>query len=77
MLGLLAENLRTHRAVLGGTQPMQEGEGEGDAGARAVVTEVLESTGYAEQRAAKMDGDDFLLLLSKFNEAGLHFSNME
>ena len=45
--------------------------------ARAVVTEVLDSTGYAEQRAAKMDGDDFLLLLSKFNEAGLHFSNME
>lgn len=31
-------------------------------------------TGFAEQRSAKMDIDDFLLLLSKFNEAGLHFS---
>ena len=36
--------------------------------------QVLEETGFAEERSAKMDIDDFMLLLSRFNEAGLHFS---
>ena len=41
---------------------------------RALVEGVLEATGFAEQRSAKMDVDDFMLLLAKFNEAGIHFS---
>jgi len=73
LLKLLEENLRTQRALLGGT------DGAAPAGAplpdvSQIIDDVLESTGFAEQRSAKMDIDDFLLLLSKFNEAGLHFS---
>ena len=29
---------------------------------------------FAEQRSAKMDLDDFMTLLARFNEAGVHFS---
>ncbi len=38
------------------------------------VLQILESTGLAESRAAKMDIDDFLKLLVAFNEAGFHFA---
>lgn len=38
------------------------------------IMQVLESTGLAESRAAKMDIDDFLKILVAFNEAGFHFS---
>ena len=31
--------------------------------------------GGADQRSAKMDIDDFMLLLAKFNERGIHFSS--
>jgi hypothetical protein len=40
---------------------------------RALVDEVLEATGFAEQRASKMDLDDFMALLARFNAAGIHF----
>ena len=40
---------------------------------RPIVDQVLQSTGFAEQRASKMDLDDFTLLLARFNEAGIHF----
>ena len=42
---------------------------------RADVLGVLQATGFAEQRASKMDHDDFLLLLARFNQAGVHFSS--
>ncbi|GBE87481.1 Dimethyladenosine transferase [Sparassis crispa] len=38
------------------------------------VEEVLEETGYAECRVAKMDIDDLLKLLSAFHDAGIHFA---
>ncbi|KAL6306041.1 S-adenosyl-L-methionine-dependent methyltransferase [Sparassis latifolia] len=38
------------------------------------VEEVLEGTGYAECRVAKMDIDDLLKLLSAFHDAGIHFA---
>jgi len=72
LLRLLQENLRTQRALAGGTDAADAMDAELDVG--ALIEEVLMSTGFSEQRAAKMDIDDFLLLLSKFNEAGLHFS---
>ena len=40
---------------------------------RALVDEVLAATGFAEQRASKMDLDDFMALLARFNAAGIHF----
>jgi len=42
--------------------------------AKEGVLGVLTAAGMEEQRAAKMDIDDFLKLLSSFNEAGFHFS---
>lgn len=45
-----------------------------DFNAKKRVDEILEASGYAESRAAKMDNDDFLKVLVTFNEAGFHFS---
>jgi len=110
VLKLIAENLRTQRALAGGTgsgaEPLggaaaapsnpfaavlaanssmdvEVDEDEDDGGtaglkgdtaaARGLVDQVLEATSFAEQRAAKMDLDDFMLLLARFNEAGIHF----
>ena len=58
----------------------EEEEGGGGGGGelddvRAICDGVLDATGFAEQRSAKMDLDDFLALLAKFNEAGVHFTN--
>ena len=49
------------------------GDGALDA-TRTLVEGVLQATGYADQRSAKLDIDDFMALLAKFNEAGIHFS---
>ena len=34
----------------------------------------MESEGFAEQRAARMDINDFLALLAAFNAKGIHFT---
>lgn len=39
----------------------------------AVLEAVLEETGCAEKRAAKMDVDEFLELLEAFHRRGIHF----
>ncbi|KAI9068832.1 rRNA adenine dimethylase [Trametes sanguinea] len=38
------------------------------------VEQVLEETGFAESRAAKMDINDLLKLLAAFHDAGIHFA---
>lgn len=45
-----------------------------DFDVKALIMQVLESVGMAEQRAAKMDTDDFLKLLNAFHQAGVHFA---
>ncbi|EOD14862.1 hypothetical protein EMIHUDRAFT_197460 [Emiliania huxleyi CCMP1516] len=40
----------------------------------ADVMKVLEETGFAEERTAKLDQDDFLRLLAAFNAVGIHFA---
>lgn len=40
---------------------------------KAKVQGVLTKVGMAEERAAKMDQDDYLKLLAAFNEEGIHF----
>jgi len=54
----------------GGTSAALKGE---LATARQLVDQVLEATGFAEQRSSKLDLDDFMLLLARFNEVGIHF----
>lgn len=39
------------------------------------VLKVIEDLEMGDRRPAKMDNDDFLLLLSKFNEAGFRFTS--
>ena len=41
---------------------------------RAEISNVLKFKDFETLRSAKLSQDAFLLLLSKFNEAGLHFS---
>uniref|UniRef100_K3X2X6 rRNA adenine N(6)-methyltransferase n=1 Tax=Globisporangium ultimum (strain ATCC 200006 / CBS 805.95 / DAOM BR144) TaxID=431595 RepID=K3X2X6_GLOUD len=41
---------------------------------RTVVEEVLKIEDFGEKRAAKMDQDDFLALLERFNARNIHFS---
>jgi 18S rRNA (adenine1779-N6/adenine1780-N6)-dimethyltransferase len=43
-------------------------------GMKVRVEEVLNSTGYSAQRAAKMTIDDLLKLLSAFHDEGIHFA---
>jgi hypothetical protein len=45
-----------------------------DLDMKALITEVIEESGFTGQRPAKMDTDDFLKLLATFNAKGLHFS---
>ena len=47
---------------------------EDDLDMGKLVSQVLDESGYAEQRAAKMDVDDFLRLLTLFHKVGIHFS---
>jgi 18S rRNA (adenine1779-N6/adenine1780-N6)-dimethyltransferase len=111
LLQLLADNLKTHRALQGAMRGGMAGEAApGAAGARGLpadafmdmdedapaqaaarprgaggggellrevaelVEGVLTSTGFSEERTAKMDQDDFLKLLAAFNEKGIHFA---
>lgn len=41
---------------------------------KTAVQDVLEQSGMAESRPAKMDNDDFLKLLSIFIDAGFRFT---
>lgn len=41
---------------------------------KAKVQEILQEHGFDKKRARSMDIDDFLEVLSKFNENGIHFA---
>ncbi|KAI6145894.1 S-adenosyl-L-methionine-dependent methyltransferase [Pisolithus tinctorius] len=45
-----------------------------DANIKEIVANVLNSTGYSDQRAAKMTVDDLLKLLAAFHDEGIHFA---
>ncbi|KAI8972605.1 rRNA adenine dimethylase [Trametes punicea] len=47
---------------------------EHDANFKQKVEQVLEETGFAESRAAKMDLNDLLKLLAAFHDVGIHFA---
>ncbi|EIE25280.1 dimethyladenosine transferase [Coccomyxa subellipsoidea C-169] len=44
-------------------------------GFKELVMGILQQMGFEDRRSAKMTLDDFLLLLAKFNESGVHFSS--
>lgn len=83
VLQLLEENYQTHLSLNQG----QTSVGAMDTDAtptplvlepvtdmKATVEQVLESEGFADQRAARMDINDFLALLAAFNAKGIHFT---
>lgn len=76
---LLASNVNTYRAM----QSAGEGKASGSGGVEGRVAEaevkelierVLEEESLEGKRAAAMDIDDLLALLSAFNEKGVHFA---
>lgn len=68
VLSVLEENYKTHLSL--SNLPLPEPFPD----MKLLVEEVLTTTGYSEQRAAKMDLNDFLCLLAAFNAKGIHFT---
>ncbi|KAJ3309019.1 dimethyladenosine transferase [Blyttiomyces sp. JEL0837] len=66
-LDLLEHNYKTVCALRGTDVPM-------DFDCKEAVLRVLEEVGLSESRASKMDNDDFMKLLSAFNDAGFRFT---
>lgn len=72
VLTLLMENHSTHLALqagLAGAIPV-----EPIADMKEIVEHVLISENFSDQRAARMDINDFLALLAAFNARGIHFT---
>ena len=67
-LVILEENYRTYMSLNNIAIP------ETLPSMKCIVEDVLTTEGYLETRAAKMDINDFLCLLSAFNAKGIHFT---
>jgi len=67
-LAVLEENFKTNLSInrLKLPDPLPD--------IKSLVEEVLLDTNYSDMRAAKMDINDFMILLSAFNAKGIHFS---
>jgi len=68
VLGVLEENYKTFHAVSGTMLP------DPLPSMKGLVEEVLAIEQFKDKRAARMDLDDFLALLSEFNSRGVHFA---
>lgn len=70
-LAVLEENMKTHLSVSNtSTVAMQQDTLD----VKSIIEQVLADTKFTESRAAKMDINDFLSLLSAFNAKGIHFT---
>jgi 18S rRNA (adenine1779-N6/adenine1780-N6)-dimethyltransferase len=67
VLDILEHNYKTYCSLKGLDFPM-------DFNVKEKVNQILESTGMAETRPAKMDNDDFLKLLHAFVSQGFRFT---
>lgn len=50
------------------------GPASGNIDIEAKLEEILQESGYSDNRGAKMDVDDFLSLLACFHKHGIHFA---
>jgi 18S rRNA (adenine1779-N6/adenine1780-N6)-dimethyltransferase len=66
VLKLLEENRKTVQAL--------NGMEEDNRPVLDIIEEILSQEAYKNQRASKLDLDDFLGLLAEFNAKGIHFS---
>ena len=71
VISLLEKNLKTFHSIK--SLPLDPAFGANEM--KALVEQVLNSIGYAEKRAAKMDIDEFLTLLDAFNKHNVRFSS--
>jgi 18S rRNA (adenine1779-N6/adenine1780-N6)-dimethyltransferase len=69
-LKLLEENYKTHLSLMGGDVNMDNDSTD----VHALLEQVLAQDRWKDQRASKLDLDDFLQLLADFNERGIHFA---
>eukprot|EP01039_Chlorochromonas_danica_P005529 gene5529-6088_t len=60
--------------MVGGGGGGEEGSSSSISDMKELIESILIAEGYAEQRAAKMDINDFLALLAAFNAKGIHFT---
>eukprot|EP00030_Apusomonadida_sp_AF-17_P007482 a841500_1778.p2 GENE.a841500_1778~~a841500_1778.p2 ORF type:complete len:325 (+),score=117.58 a841500_1778:32-976(+) len=75
VLQLLEENRRTFIAMQSTGAPAAAARPEPDAtDIKALVEEILTANDFIDARARRMSIDDFVRLLTVFNEAGIHFS---
>jgi len=65
---MLEKNYKTWRSETGQTPSVQP------VNMKDMIETILSETGYAENRAAKMDINDLLKLLSAFHDKGIHFA---
>jgi hypothetical protein len=74
---LLESNRNTHQALQQKKQDRMEDDEEDHAmnnkSVKDILEEILERESWKNKRASKMDQDEFLQLLSEFNDAGIHF----
>lgn len=70
VLSLLEKNYKTLHSIR--SLPIDPAFGAKEM--KSLVEQVLQSIGYAEKRAAKMDIDEFLTLLDAFNRHNVRFS---
>jgi 18S rRNA (adenine1779-N6/adenine1780-N6)-dimethyltransferase len=68
VLKMLEENLKTYFSLHNMAPPNPPPD------MRVIVDRVLKETGFESKRANKMSLDEFLSLLTAFNEANVHFS---
>jgi len=75
---LLENNRKTHQALQQQKQKkddtsMEDDDDDSKKSIKEILEAILGKEPWAGQRASKMDQDDFLQLLSEFNDAGIHF----
>jgi 18S rRNA (adenine1779-N6/adenine1780-N6)-dimethyltransferase len=68
VLKMLEHNYKTYCSLTGKDVPM-------DFDVKQTVMNVVDNSGFAQSRAAKMDNHDFLKLLSAFIDAGFRFKS--
>jgi len=74
VLSVLEDNYKTHLSLNSNSINNSSSSSSSMPEMKPLIEEVLTSTGYSDQRAAKMDINDFLCLLAAFNAKGIHFS---
>jgi len=82
VLKLLEDNRNTVQALKreGGAMEIEQNDagpttsGGDDRPVQDVLEDILSRESWKDKRASKLGLDDFLQLLSEFNEAGIHFS---